>query len=802
MYRALTAIAAAAIFIAACTPNAPAASPTPAVQLTIFPTVPPPTPTPAPAPIYLNLMWSLHQPPAEVDAQTGLIASPATRVAATRLYHDMAAGMRDHPRVKATFSPTPLLVEQLDALASGARDRYWELAAKPAEALSAEDRRFVLDRFFDVVPTSAIDSFPRYRELLDKRGGAAPAQIDAALQAFTVQDYRDLQVWFNLASFAPSLLAQPPLNALVVKGRDFSEDDKPALFGATLDAIRAVLPQLQQLQAAGQAEIAIAPYANAILPLLINTSLARVADPGVTLPDRPFAYPQDAAAHLARAIAAHERRFGAAPRGVWPGGGAVAEQALKPMAESGLQWLLSGEGVLARSLGSAGFERDGREVVQAADDLYRPYAVDAGAGQRLVLLFADERLGERIGAAYASMDPEAAAQDLIDRVLRIREALAAGGMDGPHLVTLAVDADSAWAAHADGGAAFREALHRKLGDAAARGEIVTTTPSAFLAAHPDLRQLDALAPGALQDAGFDAWIGGPEQNAAWAQLQRTRRFLEDYLSGRKPAEPAALDAAYLAMLRAEGADWLRGFGAGPADSDAAANDRGFRAALGDVYDALGVPRPESLSVPIIAPVVVALDRPIQAVITPTIDGQAVDGEWDLAGLAQGQGASALAAMQIARGPSDLAFRLDGTRAWADALAAGAPVRVSVYFRVPRPEATSALSRLGPEDARRTPLGTSASHMIEWTLAPGGTADVALYAASEDGGWTLVAPALRARPSSAATGAVLEVSAPLAMLGEAGAVRPGDAIDVVALATQGGVVIGRMPAEGAAQATLP
>ncbi len=66
----------------------------------------------------------------------------------------------------------------------------------------------------------------RYQALLDKRGGSSEEAIQAALTNFTDQDFLDLQVWFNLAWFDPTFLAEEPLLSLVQKGENFDQADK------------------------------------------------------------------------------------------------------------------------------------------------------------------------------------------------------------------------------------------------------------------------------------------------------------------------------------------------------------------------------------------------------------------------------------------------------------------------------------------------------------------------------------------------------------------------------------------------
>ena len=52
----------------------------------------------------------------------------------------------------------------------------------------------------------------------------------------------------------------------------------------------------------------------------------------------------------------HERVFGNVPNGMWPAEGAVSHAALSLMAEHGVKWAATGQGVLANSLAMCGFK--------------------------------------------------------------------------------------------------------------------------------------------------------------------------------------------------------------------------------------------------------------------------------------------------------------------------------------------------------------------------------------------------------------------------------------------------------------
>ncbi|MBC7262076.1 MAG: hypothetical protein H5T63_08685, partial [Chloroflexi bacterium] len=355
-------------------------APTPTPAPTTVP--PPPTSTPVPEePLYLSIIWHQHQPRYYKDPQTGIYSKPWVRCHATKDYYDMAAMLKQYPKIKATFNLTPSLIFQLQDLVAGAKDLYWVLAEKPAANLTEEEKIFILKRFFDANWDHVIRRYPRYRELLAKRGSDdSDVTVQKALSVFTEQDFRDLQVWFNLAWFDPDFLAEEPLLSLVSKGKDFTEEDKAIVFAKALEVVKMVLPAHKELQDAGQIEVTFTPYAHPILPLLYDTNLAQIGMPDVKLPER-FSFPNDAIAQIQKGIAKYKELFGREPRGMWPAEGAVAQQIVKMVSDAGVIWMASGEQVLARSLGMDGFTRNSKDVVQEADQLYRPYYVQHGEGR-------------------------------------------------------------------------------------------------------------------------------------------------------------------------------------------------------------------------------------------------------------------------------------------------------------------------------------------------------------------------------------------------------------------------------------
>ncbi|MFW5690034.1 MAG: glycoside hydrolase, partial [Spirochaetota bacterium] len=577
--------------------------------------------------LYLNLVWHQHQPLYYQDSESGVYSRPWVRVHATKSYYDMAAILREYPEVRATFNLTPVLLRQLDDFAAGAKDRYWVLAEKDPSQLTNEERRFILERFFDANHENMIGRFPRYRELLERRD-RIDTRTEEGQSQFSDQDFLDLQVFFNLVWFDPMFLEREPLRGLVEKGGGFDAGDKAILFEEARRIIREVVPVHRELQDSGQIEVITTPYAHPILPLIFSTRLASEGDPTAELPNE-FYYPGDAVAHLERSVEIYREKFGSDPSGLWPAEGAVAQEIVKMVSDAGYRWMASGEPVLARSLGLDAFVRDASDTVVDADALYRPYFVQASRGEPVAIVFRDLRLSDLIGFEYSGTPGEAAAADFMMRLENIRRRLAeqTDGEDGPHLVSVILDGENAWEHYPNDGKAFLNALYRMLSESET---IRTTTVTEFIEAFPDQRRIEDLWPGAWFSSDYSTWIGEREETRAWNLLGRVRSFLNLYERGRRDTTPERLAAARDAMYLAEGSDWFWWYGSDQDSGQDEYFDEAYRQLLANVYREVGEPVPDELRVPIIPERAEVPDRRPAATFTPVLDG-VVGADWESAG---------------------------------------------------------------------------------------------------------------------------------------------------------------------------
>ncbi len=785
-----------AFFLSSCGQATPSPAPQPTVTPIALPATPQPTFTPeivevVEDPIYLSIIWHQHQPVYFKDPESEVYAKPWVRVHATKDYVDMAAILKQYPDVHATFNLTPSLIRQIDDLNSGAKDLYWIVAEVPAEQLTVEEKQFLLERFFDT-NRRIIARFPRYQELLSLRD-----ESQDPLSVYTTQDYLDLQVLFNLAWTDPDWLEQQPLTGLVTKGRGFEEADKVILFDEHRRLIGEVIPIHRQLQEAGQIEITMTPFAHPILPLLVNTDLARVALPDIDLGGVHFTYGADAVEQVQLGVKFYEEHFGRSPLGMWPAEGAVAQDIVTMVSQAGIEWMASDEGVLANSLGFPSFTRDSHEVVTEPDQLYRPYYVQGRRGDPVAILFRDRMISDMVGFTYSGQPGAVAAADFINRIHAIRQALIDTGAQGPHLVSVILDGENAWEHYEKDGKEFLHSLYQGLSQDPL---IKTVTPSEFLAIAPDQPRIEELWAGSWINADYSTWIGEEEENQAWDYLAQTRDMLQGYITGRRQTSAENLELAKILMFIAEGSDWFWWYGADQDSQDDESFDRQFRDTLKQVYLAVGEQPPVYLDIPIIPQQAITADQSSQGLIAPTIDGEIDGEEWEAAGVYSASGGVMSTVdpffERMAYGFDSQNLYLGFTSRSDFAGASGASF-VEVYLRVPGSGATNDFTRNG------SLLGFPANRLLVVEFQDGLLQTAELYIAQEDGDWS--EPQLL--EESAAGDSELEVGLPLAWLGGA---DTGDRITLKAVYNRSLQLSGEsrpldahfLPGEGPAVLVLP
>jgi alpha-amylase/alpha-mannosidase (GH57 family) len=567
----------------------------------------------------IAFVWHMHQPYYE-DLVTREHILPWVRLHALKDYYGMVALLREFPTVRMTFNLVPSMLVQLQAFAEDrAKDRYLELSLKPATELDYRDVDFILENFFHAQRQHMIDVYPRYAELLARRGGSLPTPEDRRIAAtrFSVDDLRDLQVWQKLAWIDPLYQDNDRrVRALLEKGRGFSEQDKTVLREVELELLNRVIPEYRDAVARGQIEVSASPFYHPILPLLCDTDIYLRTHPNSRMPRQPFRHPEDAAEQLERAAALHERLFGRRPVGLWPSEGSVSDAMVPLVAAAGFKWMATDELILARTLGIT-FSRDGRGQVEQPERLYVPYIVRAG-GAAVTCMFRDHALSDLIGFTYSGWAADQAADDFVSRLADAGRRYAERTGGGEALIPIILDGENAWEYYEGQGRPFFRALYRRLSN---HPELRTVTMAEATAGAR--QELPGIFPGSWIDANFYIWIGHPDDHKGWSQLADARAALEQASArGGTRVDPAALAEAHEEMLIAEGSDWFWWYGDDHSSAHDLAFDDLFRRHVRNIYRLLQLPVPDELFVSNISTVAspMALTEPT-ALLSPTLDGE-------------------------------------------------------------------------------------------------------------------------------------------------------------------------------------
>ncbi len=542
----------------------------------------------------VGFLWHMHQPYYK-DPLTGVYMMPWVRLHAVRGYYDMIAILEDYPEVRCTFNLVPSLIAQiLDYTENGARDTDYLLSQKPAKDLSDDDKEQILNRHFMCNRQTMIEPFPRFAQLLEKRGHYSnQAERERALRNFTAQDLLDLQVLFNLSWIGFMARRDKGLLELIKKGQGYSEVDKSYVLEQHLRILRELLPLYKKAQDEGRIEITTTPFYHPIGPLVMNVGYAlRCMD--IPLPSEPFAHPEDLDLHVRKAIELHSEVFGQPPKGMWPAEGSVCPEMIELIGRHGIRWAATDEDILFASLKQ---DRTGHR-------LHRPYKVG-----EVALFFRDRALADNIGFVYSRNPAESAVNDFMHHLDNIGRG--ARAHESNPFVSIILDGENPWEYYADGGEGFLRGIYSRL---SRHDGVYTARFGDFINDNAVESRITNLFTGSWINHNFAIWIGHEEDRKAWEYLAKTRQYV---VSKGDKADPLAWEEIYIA----EGSDWCWWYGDEFSNEGIAEFDRLFRLHLKNCYDIHGDAPPDYLSRSIITPHDIVPMKDPAGFVHPLIDGE-------------------------------------------------------------------------------------------------------------------------------------------------------------------------------------
>lgn len=545
--------------------------------------------------LLLNLYWHMHQPDYR-DLVTGEYVLPWTYLHAVKDYSDMVFHLEQIPAARATFNFVPILVEQLQDYAEQAESRNWRdpllrlLATPDLEQISDAECQLIVESCFKAHHEKMLSPFPHYQRLLQMYELVAPVMEGGQFLYLSGQYKADLLTWYHLAWTGEGLRRNNKVvQDLMQKGVFFSIEDRLALVDVIAETLIGILPRYQALLERGQIEISTTPYHHPILPLLIDLKSAKDAMPDAPLP-KAAKYPDGytrAVSHVQSAQDYHKAVFGQKSKGMWPAEGAVSHSALSLLAEQGVTWAATGQGVLANTL-----RKLGSQPGDAISYLYQPYRITNGQ-QDILCFFRDDGLSDKIGFEYSKQYATEAVKDFVQTL----EAILEGSAQSTPVVSVILDGENAWEYYPYNGYYFLNELYQTLSQ---HPQISMTTFSDIVEmqaaakfAEPIL--LNDICAGSWVYGTFSTWIGEAAKNRAWDLLCEAKHQFDLHIHALSDEQQAKC-IQQLAVC--EGSDWFWWFGDYNSAQSVQSFDQLYRRNLSNLYTLLGLSPPDVLSHPI------------------------------------------------------------------------------------------------------------------------------------------------------------------------------------------------------------
>lgn len=536
----------------------------------------------------------MHQP-CYKNPMTDIYEIPWVWLHCVKDYLDMPLLLEQYPDIHATFNLVPLLLEQINDYAGGAQDGFLNLSYKNAQDLTPSEKALIISRFFNANFDTMIKTHPRYLDLFKKRGQIRTREDTLAIaERFSVDEFRDLQVWFSLAWTDAFLAANDPtLKRLIEKGANYTEKDKGDLYKSHLDIVRRIIPTYRRLQDKGQIEISTSPFYHPIMPLLCDVATAKGPQPGIELPTNTFRHPEDVVIQTNMAIEYHRSLFGKPPVGMWPPEGGVCDKLIPMLYALGIRWIAADESILAKSLHRGVFKRDLAGNIDDLKTLYQPYTVKSGDA-RVTVVFRDHYLSDLIGFQYHSWFSRDAADDFVRRLDALHAIVKQD--ERPYLVTILLDGENCWEYFEKDGFYFLSRLYESLSE---NKNLKSVTVNEFIEKFGAVRELTHLHTGSWIKGNFSTWVGNEHNNKAWDYLSDAREAVFDHIEKHKSTLSAQQIAeAKRSIYVAEGSDWNWWYGDEYSSGADDTFDALFRGFLSNAYRCVGLHPPARLQIPI------------------------------------------------------------------------------------------------------------------------------------------------------------------------------------------------------------
>lgn len=543
------------------------------------------------APLKVVFCWHMHQPDYR-DYQNGQYQLPWTYLHAIKDYVDMVAHLEQIPQARVVVNFSPVLLQQIDDYSEQIR-RYFS------------DNETIRDSLLSALVTPALPANIEYRQALVK--SCLRANEQHLIRRFkpydrlvTLGEYlktnpdhirylssqylADLLMWYHLAWLGETVrMEDARVIRLIAKERDYTLHDRRQLLSIIGELLSALIGRYRHLAENGQIELSLSPYAHPIIPLLLDMGCARQSMPDIVMPVTEQ-YPgglERAQWQLQQGLETFEHYFGHRPAGCWLSEGGVSESALGLLAQYGLKWTASGEGVLRNSLKSPA----NTTLADKHQFLYRGYRIQ---DYEITCFFRDDELSDLIGFTYFDWHGDDAVANMIHRLEGIAQQ---PEVEPGSVVSIILDGENAWEHYPQNAYHFVRSLYRAIAEHPA---LELATFSDCLSPPVSSAHLDQLVAGSWVYGTFSTWIGDEQKNRGWDMLIDAKRCFDRVVAGGQLSE-AQHKLAQIQLAICESSDWFWWFGDyNPADT-VSDFERLYRIHLANLYQCLRQEPPDYLT---------------------------------------------------------------------------------------------------------------------------------------------------------------------------------------------------------------
>ena len=542
-------------------------------------------------PLKVVLYWHMHQPRYH-DIMTGEYKMPWVYLHAIKDYVDMVAHLESNAEARAVVNFTPALLDQIENYATQVqshlqqhtpiRDFLLAALASPISPFDVDSTLALMRQCLHAHQEHGIDRFAPFKLLTE----LAKKQIDMpdTMRYVNEQFLCDLLVWYHLSWLGETVRRKDSrVQQLINKEYGFTLRDRRVLLEIISELLTSVIPRYKALAQSGQIELSITPGEHPILPLLIDITSARDAEPGMKLPALT-SYPggeERAQWHIERGLESFRHHFDMQPQGCWPAEGGASEATLAMLAQNGFRWAATGESVMHNSIA--------RSEIAKENCQHQPFLIEAA--DNMVCFFRDDNLADLIGFNYSKWHSEDAVNDLIQHLENIDKACAA---ESNRLVSIILDGENAWEHYPENGYDFLTKLYAKLTE---HPNLQLSTYSDVIDQRESFTHLPRLVAGSWVYGTFSTWIGDPDKNRAWDILGEAKQAYDHALSeGRLHGE--RLERASEQLGVCEASDWFWWLGDYNAELSVREFESLFRQHIANLYFLIGDQPPEHLAHPV------------------------------------------------------------------------------------------------------------------------------------------------------------------------------------------------------------